>query len=370
MPSCPRKEIFVPEEIGIYHCFSRCVRRSYLCGRDEVTKKDYSHRKEWFETRIQQMQQVFLIDMLGYSFLDNHFHNTIRNRPDLVSKLSDREVARRSLMLSPGRMPEGVELEEPDQEQIERVMKDPEHIKKWRNRLSCISCYMRYLKEAISRRANAEDKVSGSFWEGRFKSVRLLDPIAVTICSMYVDLNEVRAELAPTPEKSQYTSISARAKAWVADRKRKNKPAGKREWGTSHSMKREAAPPWLAPINENVNNGTRRNTMTEEQPQAHSRRPSNSGFLPMTVEQYFQLCDWSGRRTQQGKRGKITPQLAPILERLTCDTDMFQYAVENFPRLFKRYCGSPEQIRKVRQEKGQKNFHGLPAARKLYPPVA
>jgi len=64
--------------------------------------------------------------------------------------------------------------------------------------------------EHIARRANAEDRVKGRFWEGRFKSQALLDEKALLAAMAYVDLNPVWAGLAETPEASDYTSIQER----------------------------------------------------------------------------------------------------------------------------------------------------------------
>ena len=59
------------------------------------------------------------------------------------------------------------------------------------------------MNERIARKANAEDKCSGQFWEGRFKSQALLDEQAM----VYVYLNPIRAGINQTLEDSKFTSI-------------------------------------------------------------------------------------------------------------------------------------------------------------------
>ena len=55
------------------------------------------------------------------------------------------------------------------------LMSLDETISVYRKRLYDISWLMRNLNEYIAKQANKEDKCSGRFWEGRFKSQALLD---------------------------------------------------------------------------------------------------------------------------------------------------------------------------------------------------
>jgi hypothetical protein len=46
MPTYARRQIVVEDQVGVYHCIARCVRRAFLCGVDTYTGQDYSDRKE------------------------------------------------------------------------------------------------------------------------------------------------------------------------------------------------------------------------------------------------------------------------------------------------------------------------------------
>jgi hypothetical protein len=69
---------------------------------------------------------------------------------------------------------------------------------------------MKCLKEPLSRLVNRQEKVRGAFFEGRFKSVAILDDGALLAVGAYIDLNPVAAGIAEAPETSKYTSIRQR----------------------------------------------------------------------------------------------------------------------------------------------------------------
>ena len=52
---------------------------------------------------------------------------------------------------------------------------------------------MKCLKELLSRLANRQDDTRGAFFEGRFKSVAILDEESLLASCAYIDLNPVAA---------------------------------------------------------------------------------------------------------------------------------------------------------------------------------
>ena len=61
-----------------------------------------------------------------------------------------------------------------------------------------------------------------------------------------------------------------------------------------------------------------------------SRRASNKGCVFMSLPEYLQLLDWTGRQLKPGKRGSIPKNAPPILERLNLSAELWLHAVEQF----------------------------------------
>ena len=139
--------------------------------------------------------------------MSNHLHIVLRTRPDLLDELSAEEVAMRWLSIFPRVRDENGDPVTMDKIGIRQIASDAERLEQIRDRLQSVSWFMRCLNENIARRANKEDKCKGRFWEGRFKCQALLDEAALLTCMAYVDLNPIRAGMAESPEKSDFTSI-------------------------------------------------------------------------------------------------------------------------------------------------------------------
>jgi hypothetical protein len=323
MPAKPRSKIFDPDVVGAYHCYNRLVQRRHLFGWDLVTNKDFSYRKDWVRNRFRELAGAMAIDVLDYAILDNHLHVVLRNRPDIVERWSDEEVARRWWYVCPDRRNEDGSAAEPKPCEIGLYRQNADE---YRKRLSDISWMMRLACQPIARRANREDNMDGRFFAKRFDCQRLQSLADVLACSIYVDLNWVAAGMAQTPEESRYTSAFERIRArWTQVQS---------ELGTQVGLPAEQdLDHWLAPIflDERAESYAAGGSATELEPGESasknesrsstcnpigSARISNMGFLPMTCEQYLTLLDLLGRVVRRGKRGVIPPELPPILERL------------------------------------------------------
>lgn len=189
---------------GVYHCISRCVRRAWLCGEDPLTGRSFEHRRQWVEDRMVGLSRIFAVDLYGYAVMSNHYHLVIRTRPRVAREWSDAEVADRWLQLL------SLKTDKARAQTKAALLQDAARLDELRSRLGSLSCFMAKLNEPIARRANIEDDCTGRFWEGRFKSIPLLDDTAVIATMTYVDLNPYRAAMVRSPERAKHTSIAKR----------------------------------------------------------------------------------------------------------------------------------------------------------------
>lgn len=205
----PRSELVCTADTPYYHVISRCVRRAFLCGVDTYSGCSFEHRRAWIQDRIYDLTSVFTLDLCAYAIMSNHYHLVVRLRPEDLDRLTDHDVVQRwgkvfSLPMLVQRWLTHGPLSAAETAVVDSL------IRIWRARLGDLSWFMRCLNEDVARRANREDGCTGRFWEGRFKSQALLDEKALLACMSYVDLNPVRAGIAETPERADYTAVQQR----------------------------------------------------------------------------------------------------------------------------------------------------------------
>lgn len=212
----PRKLLVDPENPLHYHLVSRCVRRSWLCGKQPGSNKSFEHRKIWLRKRLFHLAKCFAVAIDAYAIMSNHFHLVVYYDPQDSYRWPDEEVADRWLSAFPPRM---AVLRPKDADEIialhrALLLSLPEKIQHARETLGSLSMFMKHLKQPIAYQANKEDQCSGHFFEGRFYSGALLDENAVLAAMAYVDLNPVRAKIAQ--DITKYETVSGADRMRIA----------------------------------------------------------------------------------------------------------------------------------------------------------
>lgn len=352
----PRRILINEHEIHTYHCYTRCVRRAYLCGKDKYSGKNYEHRKFWVENRLRYLSTIFAIDVCGFAAMNNHLHVILRNRPDLAETWSKEDITLRWWRLFPKRRNKTGGPAEPTEEELQDILSGrlPGYtltawVAELRRRLCSISWLMRCLNYNIARRANKEDDCTGRFWEGRFKSQLLSGRAAILACSAYVDLNPIRAGIAKTPETSAHTSIRERITSLKAQQRLDKadaiaNPTKKQKQLLKQAQMDRHAADWLCPI------GAFEGYWPDRRSGSKGKKLQVKGMLGgMTVEEYIALVDWTGRVIRRDRKDKkekaaIPGELKPILERMSIELDEWVKTVEQFGNKFYRVVGTVEDL--------------------------
>jgi hypothetical protein len=346
MARSPRSDVFDPEEIALAHITQRCVRRCYLLGDDPVSGKNYDHRKQWLEQRLQRFAACFGIDLICFAILSNHFHLILRSRPDIVALWDDTEVARRWLLVCPLRKDRQGNPREPTETDLNRIRQNPRRLAVIRRRLSDFSWWMRLLSQPLAALANKEENQQGRFWQGRFRAVRLCDEASLLACAAYVDLNLIRAALAETLEGSDFTSIQRRIESLLQEQRQPEEPTPDR---------------FLAPVEIDE-----RHDAIGAVPSATPYRASDKGFVSLSMAAYLQLLDWTARQLVPEKAGATPMEAPPVFERLGLGVPEWTGMVSDFGRLFYLAAGLPGTLAKERTRVTQRRFHARRSFRELF----
>ncbi|MCP5324996.1 MAG: transposase [Oceanospirillaceae bacterium] len=331
----PRKELVSLAATPYYHCVSRCVRRAFLCGIDQNSGQCFEHRRGWIEELLIQQSKIFAVDIAAYAIMSNHFHVVLHINELQAASWSTHDIIEHWHSLYKGnlitqRYLQGEPLIKAELDAVEK------YANLWRERLMSISWFMRRLNESIARKANEEDACTGHFWEGRFKSQALLDEKALAACMAYVDLNPIRAQMAKTPETSEFTSIQKRCEK------------AKTAHNPNHPQQQ----------------------IKDLQPFAGYLRQDMPPGIPFRLSDYLELVDWTGRQIRNNKKGSMAKNLPPILARLGIAPEKWLSLSQHFGEHFTALVGDAENLQNnvehFSQGKTPQRIRGLGACRYLF----
>lgn len=325
-----RTQVANPDFVNTFHITVRCVRKNHLLDDGKPIKGRALKRRRVVFDRIEALAQAYAIDIIRISIMDSHLHLELRNRPDLVMLMSDKEVARRYLMIYPGYCQatadaKGTDPDQPTEEDVEELAKDKKKIAEYRRVLSSISRFMQSLNFYTSRFFNIVDRMAGAFWESRYKLKLLLDDLSILLCAIYIDLNPIRANMHMKIEDSEYTSAYYQIRASAILRLYPN---------IDPSRLPNA---FLTPVSISPNEEDRMRSSV-------SNRASDFGFTDLTNEEYLMVLDLLGRIITKKGTGAISADLPPIFERLNLNWDSVERLVTAYEELFGFFVGTSDSL--------------------------
>jgi len=177
MPRTQRLKI--NDETAVYHVMSRTALDGFPLGDIE---------KDFMLNLIRKYASLYLVEILGFCLMGNHFHLLVKMFPDY--KFTDEDLKKRyenfygnDRTFTYGQIPS------------------------LREKLSNLSEFIREIKVGFARYYNRRHNRRGYFWGDRFKSVIVEKGETLINCLAYIDLNPVRAGLVDLPEEYRWNSL-------------------------------------------------------------------------------------------------------------------------------------------------------------------
>ena len=177
MPRTQRLKI--NDETAVYHVMSRTALDGFPLGDVE---------KDFMLDLIRRYAALYLVEILGFCLMGNHFHLLVKMFPEY--KFTDEDIKKRYV----------------DFYGDERIFADG-LVPTLREKLSNLSEFMREIKVGFARFYNRRHNRRGYFWGDRFKSVIVEKGETLINCLAYIDLNPLRAGIVERPEEYRWNSI-------------------------------------------------------------------------------------------------------------------------------------------------------------------
>lgn len=192
---------WVSQKAGSFHIISRTTGADILFHHEE---------KEYFLKLLERFAAGFFVEVHAFCIMGNHFHILATGLELEAKKAPVEDLYRRYRILYP-KMPEPPEGR---YEANGTLIPDADGgVNRLRERLGAVSRFVQELKQSFSRWYNKKHKRKGYLWSERFKGVIVDKGEAQLICSAYIDLNPVRANMVKRPEEYRWSSLGMQVRS-------------------------------------------------------------------------------------------------------------------------------------------------------------
>jgi REP element-mobilizing transposase RayT len=189
---------WISQQAGSFHIISRTAG-----GDVRFTDEE----KEYFLDLLERFASGFFVEIHTFSIMGTHFHILATGLELQAEKADAKELNRRYRLIY------GQDAEPPvgSYEVDGSIIPDEDGgVERLRQRLGSISRFVQELKQTFSFWYNKRHNRKGYLWGDRFKGVIVEKGEAQLVCSAYIDLNPVRANIVKRPEDYRWSSLGLR----------------------------------------------------------------------------------------------------------------------------------------------------------------
>ena len=178
------------QEVNFYHIILKAPDRTP--GNSEFAFGDVEKLK--MEELIEDLEETYLIRVIGICCMSTHLHVTIQHDRDAAKCLSATELKRR--------------YEKYRDYKYKKVDARWRAVRQFRQHINDISVFTAVLAQKFSFWYNKRNGHRGNVWTPRFKSVLLTSAQALVRCLQYIELNPLRAHMVQHPKDYRFSSWS------------------------------------------------------------------------------------------------------------------------------------------------------------------